>query len=62
MMEVEWATEEYLRAMDRAHQYNTMSDFPFRDRLISINSEDLAAEKVSDIVIQRFSLPPRAPS
>jgi cytidylate kinase len=62
LKKVEWATEERLRAMDQAHQYNTMSDFPFRDRLISINNEDLAAEEVADIVIRRFSLPSRAPS
>jgi hypothetical protein len=59
---VEWATEERLRAMDRAHQYNAMSDFPFRDRLVSVNNEGLAPAKVADIVIRRFSLPSRTPS
>jgi cytidylate kinase len=61
LKQVEWATEECLREMDRAHTYGTGSDFPFRDRLISINNEQIPPETVADMVIKRFLLPSPRP-
>lgn len=61
LKEVQWATEEYLREMDKAHQYKTGPNFPFRDRLISINNERVTPEIVADMVIERFLLPSALP-
>ena|SRR2546423_1501783 len=57
LKKIDWATEERLRKMNQTHRYNSDVNFPFRDRLISLNTELLTPQEAAGIIINRFSLP-----